>query len=159
MRRRLLWVVSCVALMWLVACGSSGAGSSGSGSGALGGAGSGAGLTGVPLRPGTITSPQNLAALGAGVGSASAAINKAGGVGGRPVEVSVCDNQSSLTAAGKCAGFAVDRLTVATVGVVSVYGGTTNPILEKAGLPGLGGTIQTASDAASPVLFPGQAGA
>jgi branched-chain amino acid transport system substrate-binding protein len=159
MRKGLLSVVvGCVALMLIPGCGSSGTSkSAGSGSGSA--EPGGAGLTGAPLKLGSLTSPQNLATMTAGVRSAAAAINKAGGVRGRPVQVSVCDNQSSPTAAGACAqGFADDRSTLATVGVISGYGATTNPIFEKAGMASIGGAITSPGDYTAPLVFPTEAG-
>jgi branched-chain amino acid transport system substrate-binding protein len=158
MRRKSFWVGCCTALMVIAGCGSSGTSkSAGSGSGPADPGG--AGLKWAPLKLGTVTTPQNLATMTAGVRSAAAAINKAGGVQGRPVEVSVCDNQASPTAAGACAqGFADDHSTLATVGNVT-EGATTNPIFEKAGMASIGGAIISKADYTSPIVFPTEAGA
>jgi branched-chain amino acid transport system substrate-binding protein len=158
--RRKSWVTvfGCVAMMVAAGCGSTGASkSAGSESGSPEPGGSS--LTGEPLKLGTITGPYNVAAVGAGVRSATAAINKAGGVQGRPLQVSVCDNQNSATAAGACAqGFADDHSTLATVGVLSGFGATTNPIFEKASLAGVGTAIASKGDYTSANVFPTEAG-
>jgi hypothetical protein len=73
--------------------------------------------------------------------------------------VSVRDNQNSPTAAGACAhGFADDRSTVVTVGSISNFVATTNPIFEKAGLAGVADAVMNAGDYASPIMFPTEAG-
>jgi len=111
--------------------------------------------SGDSLHVGLIANTTSLEALKRGAQVAIQAINAAGGVKGRPLELVACDNQLNANAAAACARqMADDPALVATVGTVSSFGGDTNPVLEKAGIAGVGTAPLGAGDFSSPVVFP-----
>jgi ABC-type branched-subunit amino acid transport system substrate-binding protein len=129
------------------ACGGSGAASSNKSN-----------LSGTPIRImsiGTFASnpifsaPEDKTAIEAGV----AAINKAGGIKGRPIEATFCDDGFNPTGVTKCANEAVSDKVVAVVGSLSSFPGFL-PILEKAGIAYLGSSGMSIGEYDSPVAFP-----
>ena len=73
-----------------------------------------------------------------GAKAAAAAINKAGGIKGRPLELTVCEEQSNQNTASACARKAVEQKMAAVAGAGSAQGGVIMPILEAAGIPWIG---------------------
>lgn len=67
--------------------------------------------------------------------AAAAAINKTGGIDGRPIKVVSCDQGIDPNATGDCARKAADQKMVALVGVFTTDGDQYIPVLEKAGIP------------------------
>jgi branched-chain amino acid transport system substrate-binding protein len=111
--------------------------------------------SGESLHVGLIANTTSLEPLKRGAQVAIEAINAAGGVKGRPLELVACDNQLNANAAAACARqMADDPELVATVGSVSSFGGDTNPVLEKAGIAGIGTAPLGSGDFTSPVVFP-----
>lgn len=107
------------------------------------------------LRVGLIANTTSLEPLKQGAQVAIEAINAAGGVQGRRLELVACDNQLNANGAAACARhMADDPAVVATVGSVSSFGGDTNPVLEKAGIAGIGTAPLGSGDFTSPVVFP-----
>ncbi|WP_322780083.1 ABC transporter substrate-binding protein [Frankia sp. Cas4] len=85
--------------------------------------------------------------------AAVAAINKAGGVKGRPFEVTICDDQFDPNKAADCATQAVSGKYLFATGV-SPNGDRYMPILEKAKIPVVGATPNSASELKSPYSYP-----
>lgn len=84
-------------------------------------------------------------------------VNAAGGIGGRDLELIVCnDNNDPNTAAG-CARQAVEEEVVAVVGGFSTFEPQIMPVLEKAGIPVIGNT--PISNFTSEVIYPFTGGA
>jgi branched-chain amino acid transport system substrate-binding protein len=123
-----------------------------------------AGLTGAPIQVMTIgnwTQPQ----LGtsnpeypAGAQAAAAAVNAAGGIGGRPIEVIVCSDELSPDTARQCARTAVEKKISAVVGLQTTNETTILPILESAGIPAVGVYPFTDAALTSPVSYPDVSG-
>ena len=95
------------------------------------------------------STPENKTAVEAGV----AAINKAGGIKGRPIEVEFCDDGFTPTGVTACATKAVANKVVAVVGSLSSFPGFL-PILEKGGVAYLGSSGMSIGEFDSPVSFP-----
>jgi branched-chain amino acid transport system substrate-binding protein len=90
------------------------------------------------------------------------AINAAGGIKGRPVELVVCDSKGDPNAGRACARKVVSAGVVAVVGSSTSADATVFPILEKAGVPVVGTTPTSAVNGESDVSFcfnPGVVGA
>jgi ABC-type branched-subunit amino acid transport system substrate-binding protein len=81
-------------------------------------------------------------------------INAAGGIGGRQVELEVCNDQRDANKAGACARQAVSDEVDLVIGPFSLYGGSILPILEQAGIAYTGNTILSPDDGTNPVSFP-----
>jgi branched-chain amino acid transport system substrate-binding protein len=123
-----------------------------------------AGLTGEPITVMTIgnwTQP----AIGtanpefpAGAQAAAAAVNAAGGIDGRPIDVIVCSDELSADTARQCARDAVEQGVVAVVGLQTTNETTILPILEAAGIPAIGVSPFTEIGLTSPVSFPDTSG-
>ena len=73
-----------------------------------------------------------------------AAVNTRGGIGGKPLALTICDDKADANEAAKCARKAARTGTVATLGNVSNFGNVILPI--------------SAQDFSSPAAFPLQAG-
>lgn len=111
--------------------------------------------SGEPIRVAIYGSPQNIAAQEIAANAAIAVVNEQGGINGRPIELVTCDNENDPNKSTECARrFADDPSIIATVGIVSNFGGDTNPIFEQADLAGIGTAPVTAGDYASPIVFP-----
>lgn len=98
--------------------------------------------------------PEAAAAIKASV----AALNARGGIGGKPLALTICDDKADANEAAKCARKAVRSGTVATLGNVSNFGNVILPILAQAGIASIGHNPISAQDFASPAAFPLQAG-
>ncbi|WP_322759991.1 ABC transporter substrate-binding protein [Frankia sp. Cr2] len=87
------------------------------------------------------------------VKAAVAAINKAGGVKGRPFEVTICDDQFDPNKAADCANQAASGKYLFVTGT-SANGDRYMPILEKAKIPVVGATPNSASELKSLYSYP-----
>ncbi|MGW0580592.1 ABC transporter substrate-binding protein, partial [Streptomyces sp. NPDC002920] len=81
-------------------------------------------------------------------------VNANGGIKGAPLKVLTCNEKNDPDEAEKCAQQAVADKVVAVVGSYSLAGDRYMPILEKAGIPYLGGTGVSAAEFSSPLSFP-----
>jgi ABC-type branched-subunit amino acid transport system substrate-binding protein len=106
---------------------------------------------------------QNYPDSQAGAEAAAAAINKAGGIKGRQVQIIFCNNQSVSATAVNCARQAVDAGAVAVVGHVTSASTFDIPVYAQAGIPDIGNwTVGNPIDWTNPNEFPiagGTAGA
>lgn len=82
------------------------------------------------------------------------AINEAGGINGRPVEVVECNTALDPNKATACAREAVEKGVVAEIGVNTSEGPQVVPILEKAGIPIIGPVAVDLPMLTSKVSFP-----
>jgi branched-chain amino acid transport system substrate-binding protein len=134
-------VAALVISLGLTACGSdSDSGSSGSQTdpGAV------KGPDGDPIIFYDITDATGLGAVSAAISqftvgekAAQDYLNANGGVGGRPVEVRVCDSKADPAATTACAQKAVDEGAVAKLGLAVAWGENGLPVLKEAGIPSL----------------------
>ncbi|GAA4544090.1 ABC transporter substrate-binding protein [Pseudonocardia xishanensis] len=93
------------------------------------------------------------------VKSAVAAINADGGVNGKKIELSVCNDKANAEDLRRCVQDAIRDGALGVVGLLTPHGATAWPLLESAGLPALApGALQKA-DAQSPMSFPIDPGA
>jgi branched-chain amino acid transport system substrate-binding protein len=121
-----------------------------------------AALEGPPIVLGSIqgrgvqsVNEQNQAALKVAVD----AVNAAGGIGGRPLELRVCEDDEDPNSGAACARrFAQDGEVVALVGSNSNNGETIDPVLEGANLPSVGQSMFGLADFKSPMVFPADGG-
>ncbi|MFF7275013.1 ABC transporter substrate-binding protein [Streptomyces griseorubiginosus] len=81
-------------------------------------------------------------------------INAHGGVKGGPLKVLTCNEKNDPDEAEKCAQQAVADKVVAVVGSYSLAGDRYMPILQKAGIPYIGGTGVSAAEFSNPLSFP-----
>lgn len=81
-------------------------------------------------------------------------VNEHGGIKGGPLKVLTCNDKNDPDEAEKCAQQAVADKVVAVVGSYSLAGDRYMPILEKAGIPYIGGTGVSAAEFSSPMSFP-----
>jgi ABC-type branched-subunit amino acid transport system substrate-binding protein len=88
-----------------------------------------------------------------GVRTAVRAINADGGVLGHKVALVYCNDQDNPTVAGQCADEMVSKHVVAMAGDFTLFGAVVNPILEKAGIPEIGGVPEDPSDYKDPNIF------
>src|SRR5262249_19744577 len=89
----------------------------------------------------------------AGAKAAAMAINNAGGVGGRPINIIPCDDQESPTGATTCARRAV-AMKVTAVQMTSNFGAQVFPILSAASIPVVGTQPFSAEDNINPDSWP-----
>ncbi len=94
----------------------------------------------------------------AGAEAAAAAVNAAGGINGRPIQVIVCSDELTPDVARQCARDAVEQKVVAVVGLQTVNETTILPILESAGIPAVGVYPFTEVGLSSPASFPDVSG-
>ncbi|MEU6228878.1 ABC transporter substrate-binding protein [Streptomyces sp. NPDC047042] len=81
-------------------------------------------------------------------------INANGGIKGGPLKVLTCNEKNNPDEAEKCAQQAVAEKVVAVVGSYSLAGDRYMPVLQKAGIPYLGGTGVSAAEFSNPLSFP-----
>jgi branched-chain amino acid transport system substrate-binding protein len=102
---------------------------------------------------------QNYPDIEAGAKAAVKAINDAGGVNGRKLEFTFCNDQADANKSVACARQAVQDKAAAVVGQVSLYDAQTLPLLESAGIPSIGLTTPgNEVDVTSKASFPFSAG-
>ncbi|MBS1878140.1 MAG: ABC transporter substrate-binding protein [Actinobacteria bacterium] len=82
------------------------------------------------------------------------AVNAAGGIDGRPLELIKCDTKSDPNLAAACARQAVEEEVVAVVGPAVFNATSAYPILEKAGISQVGGSAADQVEGSSPISFP-----
>jgi ABC-type branched-subunit amino acid transport system substrate-binding protein len=157
MRNRSLAVIAAaLAMVAAGACSSSSSNKTSSTSAAGGSPSSSSSATGTPLKIATIADlttevgPDNLAGLKIGID----AINAAGGVNGRPIQLTQCTDQGDPNVAASCARNAVSNSAVlAIVGTGTTYGTNVDPILTAAGMASVGNSTFTPADFACTVCF------
>jgi ABC-type branched-subunit amino acid transport system substrate-binding protein len=148
-RRRwsLILVIALVACAWvLAACGSSNNDKSNASTGSKTTQGAAAPATkqptGAPIKTMTITSLDSQGPVYPNIAITAQAyekwINARGGIGGRPLQVQVCDEHGKPTDASACARKAVADNVVAVVGSFSFLGTNIMPALTKANIPVFG---------------------
>ncbi|TXK42422.1 ABC transporter substrate-binding protein [Nonomuraea sp. C10] len=71
----------------------------------------------------------------AAIEAAVSAVNDSGGIAGRKVELTVCNDQADPNVSAKCAQDAVAQGAIAVIGGLSVGGSGMVPVLEQAGIP------------------------
>jgi ABC-type branched-subunit amino acid transport system substrate-binding protein len=81
-------------------------------------------------------------------------INANGGIKGGPLKVITCNEKNDPDEAEKCAQQAVSEHVVAVVGSYSLAGDRYMPILQKAGIPYIGGTGVSAAEFSNTLSFP-----
>ena len=156
MRRGRARVITCVILCWLLA-GCAGAGTADGPE--LAPLGSAPPPPGSPVRV-MIWAPQATVSSTAypdlpWIAQAFAdLINTQGGVNGRPLVVINCDEEGEPAGAARCAQEAVSQRVLAVVGSYSAYPREYLPVLERAGIPYLGGAAVGPDDLTSPIAFP-----
>jgi branched-chain amino acid transport system substrate-binding protein len=81
-------------------------------------------------------------------------INEEGGVDGRPLELTVCNDQGNPQVASHCAQEAVEKHAVAVMGSYSVQAAAFLPILESAHIAYVGADASQTIEETSPNSFP-----
>lgn len=110
---------------------------------------------------GQITDTANATPLpeaAAAVEASVKAINARGGIGGKALNLMICDDKADANEAAKCARKAARDGVVATLGNTSNFGNVILPILAQAGIASIGHNPISAADFSSPIAFPLQAG-
>jgi len=81
--------------------------------------------------------------------------NAHGGINGRPIKITVCDERGEPTQAAACARQGVEEGVVAAIGSFSFFGDNIVPIFEKAEVALFGGCCaESASELESKISFP-----
>jgi len=102
---------------------------------------------------------QNYPDIEAGATAAVKAINADGGINGRKIEFTFCNDQADANKSVACARRAVSEKATAVIGQVSLYGAQTLPLLESAGIPSVGITTPgNEVDVTSKAAYPFNAG-
>lgn len=81
-------------------------------------------------------------------------INEGGGIEGRPLELTVCNDQGNPQVASHCAQEAVEKHAVAVMGSYSVQAAAFLPILESAHIAYIGADASQTIEETSPNSFP-----
>jgi ABC-type branched-subunit amino acid transport system substrate-binding protein len=89
----------------------------------------------------------------AGAQAAANAVNKAGGIQKRPLQLLFCDDKGTPTGAVACAQQAVAKKVTAVQMTIN-FGSQVYPILKEAGIPAIGNNPFTAADLTDPMSFP-----
>jgi branched-chain amino acid transport system substrate-binding protein len=150
----------CVALVGAVTLGLAGCASSGAQSASAGGSGAGAvGKTPIKvlmiavLSNPAFSNPQSAVAAKAYVKR----VNASGGIHGHPIQLEVCDSNLDPNKETACFQQAVTDQVAAVVGSFLLFG-TGMKLLERAGIPFIGGNGTTLAEFQSKVSFPADAG-
>ena len=114
-------------------------------------------LTGAPVKLMTVyesVGPSSVPGIPEGATAAAKAINAAGGIDDRPVQVIRCDTKADPNVATECGRKAVAEGVVAMVGNLTIYGGRFMPLMAKHKIASIGLEPATADDFSSPASFP-----
>lgn len=128
------------------ACGSGGSAKSSSSTGSAGPIK----IMGLGTFQATVAYPEAVPAFKSEV----SAINKAGGIKGRKLELSICNDQGSPEVAAKCARQATEGGDVAVMGSYSVQAAAFLPVLESGHIPYVGADATQSVEGTSSVSFP-----
>ena len=132
------------------ASGSSGSETSGSESGGSETSGEPIGVMGLGTFEGTVAYPEAPPAFEAQVQK----INEAGGIEGREIDLTICNDQGNPQVASHCAQEAVEKHDVAVMGSYSVQAAAFLPILESAHIAYIGADASQTIEETSPNSFP-----
>ena len=92
-------------------------------------------LTGEPIKLMTVTTLNAAGPTYQNIANTAKAyewyVNARGGIGGRPIEVIVCDEQFDPAVAATCARQAVEENVVAVVGSFTFFAESIVPVIEK----------------------------
>lgn len=119
-------------------------------------------LTGEPIRLMVIFEGTGVSAIPEtpnGAIAAADAVNRDGGIDGRPIEVVECDTGNDPNTAAECGRRIVDEGFLAAVGSLSLHTGEYLPLLAEAQVPSLGQAPTTADTFTSEASFPIQGAA
>jgi ABC-type branched-subunit amino acid transport system substrate-binding protein len=156
--RSLVGAVLAVVLGVASACGSSSKAPSSSPAGSSGSATTVAGATGTPIKLMLIYTANSPAANSpealAGAKAAAMAINSAGGVKGHQIQIIGCNDQFSANIAAQCAETAVSDHVVASIAAQTIYGTSTDPVFQQAGIAMIGNQPTVPTDLSTPVSYP-----
>jgi ABC-type branched-subunit amino acid transport system substrate-binding protein len=161
-RHRLAIGILCSSVAALTAC-SSASSSSSSSALASGGASSSASSPAAASSSGTIALgaivsnlvPGTFADTQTGITAALKALNAKGGVDGKQLAVQYCQDQESPNGAAACATkFGTDASIVSTIGAITNFSASSDPVLGQYKLPSIGPLMYTPSDFTSPMVFP-----
>lgn len=94
----------------------------------------------------------SLPSLKTGAQAGVDAVNAAGGINGKKLELITCNDDNDPNTAAGCARMAVEEKVIAVLGGFSTFEPQVVPVLEKAGIPIIGTTPIT--NFTSPVLYP-----
>jgi branched-chain amino acid transport system substrate-binding protein len=114
-------------------------------------------LTGAPLKLMVVyesVGPSSVPEVREGAMGAAKAINAAGGIDGRPVQVIRCDTKADPNVATECGRRAVREGVVAMVGNITIYGNRFMPLMAQSKIASVGLEPATAADFTSPASFP-----
>ncbi|MER7771364.1 ABC transporter substrate-binding protein [Kitasatospora sp. NPDC096140] len=107
-------------------------------------------MTWAPSGTGSADRP-GMTALASAIGQD---VNIKGGLNGRRLRVITCNEHNSVDGARACAQQAVDAKVVAVIGSYSQWGEAFMPVLERAGIPLIGGYGLSQPEFSSPLSYP-----
>ncbi|WP_051709737.1 ABC transporter substrate-binding protein [Streptomyces sp. NRRL S-350] len=107
-------------------------------------------MTWAPSGTGTADRP-GMTALASAIGQD---VNLKGGLDGRRLRVITCNEHNSADGARACAQQAVDAKAAAVIGSYSQWGEDFMPVLERAGIPLIGGYGLSQPEFSSPLSYP-----
>lgn len=119
-------------------------------------------LTGEPVVLGVIAElTEGIASpeLPSGAMAAAEAVNRAGGIDGRPVEVVECDTRNDPNTAAECGRTMVDEGVAAVVGSISVHSSEYMPLFVEEQIPALGIVVAGSPGFLSEASYPIAGGA
>jgi len=116
-------------------------------------------LTGEPIKVMTVTTLNAAGPTYQNIANTAKAyesyVNARGGIGGRPIEVIVCDEQFDPAVAATCARQAVEENVVAVVGSFTFFAESIVPVIEKSSISWFGPCCPiTPSELTSKYSFP-----
>ncbi len=107
-------------------------------------------MTWAPSGTGSADRP-GMTALASAIGQD---VNSKGGLNGRRLRVITCNEHNAADGARACAQQAVDAKAVAVIGSYSQWGEAFMPVLERAGIPLIGGYGLSQPEFSSPLSYP-----
>lgn len=103
----------------------------------------------INAQTGSLTFPES----SAGAQAAVSYVNAHGGVRGRPLKLSVCATDNSANGSASCANKLLANKPAAFIGGFDVGAAGSRPILDKAGVPTIGGVTNTSQALDDPIGF------
>lgn len=157
-RGRTALVLSLALALFLTACGSDDDSPSAGSTGGTGDSTAGT-ASGEPIKVMTMTSLNSQGPVFPNIAETAEVytswINDQGGINGRPIKLSICDDEGQPTAAAACARQAVQDEVVAAVGSYTFFADGVIPVLEPADTAWFGVCCPgTAAELSSDVSFP-----
>jgi len=115
-------------------------------------------VSGDPVKVVAVVNPLTGKNATNGLKLGEAVVNANGGIKGRPLQITICEDNQDPNKAAACIRDAISQGAIAEVDRTTSYGASMNPLLQAANMCTIGGGIYSQADFTASNMFPHNAG-